>query len=346
MSEIRPEGRPERRPGTTTGAPAAGAAPRLGSPAMLADVRAGLFERERGGQRWLPPKYFYDRRGSELFDEITRLPEYYLTRAERTLLAATMPAWMRALHPAPGTLVELGAGSADKTRTILDAMRRARPDGVAYVPVDVSAAFLDETAARLRREYADLRVLPLAADFSTGVRVPRGLPEPVLYAFIGSTIGNLDDREAVHLLGRLAARMSADDRLLLGADLLKDVDVLEAAYNDRRGVTAAFNRNMLRVLNRELGADFDPRAFAHRATFDPAEGRIEMHLVATSDQAVTIPGLGTTWIPAGESIRTEVSNKYTPVRLGCILARAGLDIVTWQTDDTGGYALVLAAPVR
>ncbi len=149
----------------------------------------------------------------------------------------------------PGALVELGAGNADKTRTILDAMRAAR-DEVVYVPVDVSAAFLDETAQHLRREYPDLRVEPAVADFATGVRLPRGLPRPILYAFLGSTIGNLEDSEATELLTRLRYGMAPEDRLLLGADLVKDVAVIEAAYNDAKGVTAEFNRNMLRVLNR------------------------------------------------------------------------------------------------
>jgi L-histidine N-alpha-methyltransferase len=293
-------------------------------------------------QRELPPKYFYDHRGSQLFEAITRLPEYYLTRTERLLLSTLMPEWMDILRP--GALVELGAGNADKTRTILDAMRAAR-DEVVYVPVDVSAAFLDETAQNLRREYPDLRVEPVVTDFATGVRLPRGLPRPILYAFLGSTIGNLEDSEAAELLTRLRHGMSPEDRLLLGADLVKDVAVIEAAYNDSKGVTAEFNRNMLRVLNHELGANFDSTAFAHRAFFSERAGRIEMHLVALADQVVTIPGVARFTVPAGDSIRTEISNKYTPRRLTRILAAAGLRPVTWETDDAGGYALLLAAPV-
>ncbi len=314
---------------------------RQGSLAMLLDVQRGLFDKGPDGQRELPPKYFYDHRGSTLFEEITRLPEYYLTRTERALLRARMPDWMAELRPR--ALVELGAGSADKTRTILDAMLHVRPE-IVYVPVDVSVAFLDETAARLRRQYPTIEIRPLVADFSAGRRLPLALPHPVLTAFLGSTIGNLDDNEAISVLGGLRDGMHEEDRLLLGADLVKDPMVIEAAYNDRLGVTAAFNRNMLLVLNAELGADFDPSGFAHRAFFNPAAERIEMHLVATVDQRFHIPSLGTSTIRRGESIRTEISNKYTRDRLSAILGGAGFEIRTWETDDAGGYALLLAGP--
>jgi L-histidine N-alpha-methyltransferase len=315
--------------------------------AMLADVRHGLAQ----AQKELPPKYFYDRRGSELFEEITRLDEYYLTRTERALLARVAPRLARTLRPR--ALVELGAGSAEKTRVILDAMRAVRAsvvDGVplTYVPVDVSAAFLADTAARLGAIYPGLRVVPVVADLSdeetAGGFAPRALAHPVLVAFLGSTIGNFDDDAAVRLLRRVRAGMAPVDRLLLGADLVKDVAVIEAAYNDRLGVTAAFNRNMLHVVNDELGATFAPDAFAHSAFFNAAEGRIEMHLVATTDQCVVIPGLGRVAIRRGESIRTEVSNKYDRPRLARLLGAAGFEIVTWETDPAGGYALLTAAP--
>jgi L-histidine Nalpha-methyltransferase len=310
------------------------------SAVMLAEVRAGLIEGAARGQRTLPAKYFYDHRGSELFEEITRLPEYYLTRTERAVLRARVPAWIDAIRPR--ALVELGAGSADKTRTILDAMERTAPV-VTYVPVDVSVAFLDETAERLRLQYPRIEVEPLVADFAAGERLPLAVPHPMLAAFLGSTVGNLEDPEAIQVLAGLRLDMQQGDRLLLGADLVKDRAIIEAAYNDRRGVTATFNRNMLVVLNRELGANFDPAAFAHWAFFDEAAGRIEMHLVATSDQCVCIPGLGMIGIPRGESIRTEISNKYTRERLVHILAAAGLDLTAWETDDAGGYTLLLAA---
>jgi len=312
---------------------------------MLADVRAGLLNVEDGAQRELPPKYFYDHRGSLLFEQITRLPEYYLTRVERALLTARAPDLMAALRP--GALVELGAGSAEKTRIILDAMRHVRLDAV-YVPVDVSAAFLDETARRLRMEYVGLRVIPVVADISDHLGLPRAtarmLPSPVLYAFLGSTIGNFHDDAAARLLGDVRSGMTGEDRLLLGADLVKDVAIIEAAYNDSEGVTAQFNRNMLRVLNHELGANFDVDGFAHQAFFDRKAGRIEMHLIAIRPQVVGIPGAGSLVLRAGESIRTEISNKYDRPRISKILADAGFQIAAWETDDAHQYALVVAAP--
>jgi L-histidine Nalpha-methyltransferase len=310
---------------------------------MLAEVRAGLIDGAAAGQRTLPPKYFYDHHGSELFEEITRLPEYYLTRTERALLHARVPAWVEAIRPR--ALVELGAGSAEKTRTILDAMQRAAP-AVTYMPVDVSVAFLDETAARLRLQYPRIEIEPVVADFVAGERLPLAAPHPILTAFLGSTIGNLEDAEAIRVLSSLRMDMEAGDQLLLGADLVKDRTIIEAAYNDRRGVTAAFNRNMLVVLNHELGANFGAQAFAHRAFFDETAGRIEMHLVAMSEQHVSIPGVGRIVIPAGESIRTEISNKYTRERLVHILDSAGLGLTSWETDDAGGYALLLASPLQ
>ncbi|HWZ60812.1 MAG TPA: L-histidine N(alpha)-methyltransferase [Gemmatimonadaceae bacterium] len=309
-------------------------------PAMLAEVREGLLR----AQKEISPKYFYDHRGSLLFEAITRLPEYYLTRTERALLTRVAPALARSIGPR--SLVELGAGSADKTRIVLDALH---PESLVYVPVDVSAAFLDETATRLRAEYPGLHVEPVVADLSDdapGARpfAPRSLPHPTLVAFLGSTIGNFDDDAAVRLLRRVRGGMRVDDRLLLGADLVKDVAVIEAAYNDAQGVTAEFNRNMLRVLNHELGATFDPDAFEHWAFYNAAAGRIEMHLVADADQCVGIPGVGTIPVRRGESIRTEVSNKYDRPRLTRMLLAADLDIAEWETDDAGGYALVVARP--
>jgi L-histidine N-alpha-methyltransferase len=304
---------------------------------MLGEVRQGLALE----QKELPPKYFYDHRGSLLFDEITRLPEYYLTRAERALLAANMSALIAALGSA--TLVELGAGSADKTRAILDPMVRTG-SGRRYVPVDVSAEFLDETAARLRSAYPALEITPLVADLGDPLPVAGDLPPPVLFAFLGSTIGNFDRASAVRLLSRLRPLMRADDRLLLGADLRKDARIVEAAYNDSRGVTAEFNRNMLHVLNHELGADFDPDAFAHRAFYDRRSHRIEMHLVAGRPMVVEIPGMPRVSIARGESIRTEISCKYNRASLRDMLSEAGLRLMRWMTDADETYALLIAAP--
>lgn len=306
---------------------------------LLTDVRAGLSRRPRE----VPSKYFYDRRGSELFELITRLPEYYLTRAEQRLLSAWMPSLIAELRPA--TLVELGAGNGEKTRTILRAIHAARPTGT-YIPIDISADFLDESAARLREELPWLAVAPVVADFAIECAAPPDRQRPTLFAFLGSTVGNFAPRDAVGLLRRIRCTMAPGDHLLLGADLhTKDRQRIEAAYNDASGVTADFNRNMLRVLNRELGADFDVHAFVHRAFYLTNPDRVEMHLLAGGDQTVTIPQLGTVQVPDGESIRTEICCKYDRPTLELMLAEAGLRITRWQEDRQDAYALLVAAPI-
>lgn len=308
------------------------------NPRMLADVAAGL----SGPQKELPPKYFYDHRGSRLFEEITRLPEYYLTRAERLLLEQWMPHLVRSL--ASRTLVELGAGSAEKSRIILNAMRAAGTAEL-YVPIDVSAAFLRETAEQIRTEYPGLTVTPGLADISDELNVPRGLASPVLHAFLGSTIGNFHAQAAVRLLRRVRSIMWAGDRFLMGADLRKDVGVIEAAYNDSRGVTAEFNLNMLRVLNHELGADFDLNSFVHRAFYNSDAHRIEMHLVSLRPQVVNVPGIGPVRFAAAESIRTEISCKYDIPSIASLFSAAGLRLESWKTDPDHRFALVVAKPV-
>jgi L-histidine N-alpha-methyltransferase len=312
-------------------------APRA-NPRMLAEVAAGL----SAPQKELPPKYFYDHRGSELFEEITRLPEYYLTRAERALLER----WMPRLIPSLGTkaLVELGAGSAGKTHIILDAMRAAGTAEL-YVPIDVSAAFLRETAERLRRGYPGLTVTPAVADISEELSVPCALPSPALFIFLGSTIGNFYPPAAIRLLARVRGAMRSGDRFLIGADLRKDPRVIEAAYNDAAGVTAEFNRNMLRVLNYELAADFDPDGFDHRAFYDRDNHRIEMHLVAHATHWVAIPGIGDVRFAAGESIRTEISCKHDLPSLAELFSAAGLRLDGWQTDARRRFVLAVGAPV-
>ncbi|MEJ2184847.1 MAG: L-histidine N(alpha)-methyltransferase [Gemmatimonadota bacterium] len=307
---------------------------------MLAEVAAGLAR----PQKEVSPKFFYDRRGSELFDAITRLPEYYLTRAERALLKTFAPSWVAAERPT--SLVELGAGSADKTRIILDAMgaRDAGNDGEqpVYVPVDISGDFLAGVAERLRREYPALQVRPLVADISAGVPRPAGLPEPALFALLGSTIGNFKPENAARLLKRVCHAMEASDRLLLGVDLKKDRATLEAAYNDPAGVTAAFNLNVLRVLNRKLDADFDLDGFEHRAFYSEEHDRIEMHLVARRSQTVHIPGAEPVHVEAGESIRTELSHKYDRETVAGLFRSAGLAPDGWHADDDGAFALAIA----
>jgi L-histidine N-alpha-methyltransferase len=301
-------------------------------PGILSEIRAGLDQ----PQKELPPKFFYDERGSELFEAITRLPEYYLTRAEAALLARWMPSWMEDLGPA--ALVELGAGSAVKTHAILDAMRATAR---VYVPVDVSADFLDDTAERVSGAYPGLEVRAVAADFTAAFPLP-ALPGPVLHAFLGSTIGNFPPDEAVALLRATRLRMGSADRFLMGVDLRKDPARIEAAYNDAAGVTAEFNRNMLRVLNALTGADFAPGEFEHRAFYNGAEHRIEMHLVPSRAQTVTVPGAGRWTIAAGESIRTEISCKHDRPSVDAMFAAAGLRIERWEDED-GLFAILLGA---
>jgi L-histidine N-alpha-methyltransferase len=305
---------------------------------MLAEVAAGL----AAPQKELPPKYFYDHRGSELFEEITRLPEYYPTRTERSLLESWMPTLISQLGTR--TLVELGAGSAEKSRIILSAMRAAGTAGL-YVPIDVSASFLDQTAGRLRREYPGLRVEPAVADIAEEFDLSRAVPHPALYAFLGGTIGNFYPPAAIRLLRRVRSAMHPADRFLMGVDLRKDVPLIEAAYNDSQGVTAEFNRNMLLVLNHELGANFDPDAFEHLAFYEPVTHRIEMHLVSKVEHEVRVPGIGLVAFRQGESIRTEISCKHDRRSVGDLFAAAGLRIEIWRPDPGALFALVVGAAV-
>ena len=302
---------------------------------MLADVRAGLL----APRKELPPTYFYDAYGSRLFDEITRLPEYYPTRAERALLETYADEIVELA--APRALAELGAGTASKSRILLRAMTCR--GGAQYLPIDVDGETLRVAAEALRGEFPSLAVTPIVADMRDDVQ-PTGARRPLLYAFLGSTIGNFAPSDAVSLLRRIRASLRPTDRLLLGADLVKDTAVLEAAYNDVRGVTAEFNRNVLRVLNRELGADFDLDAFTHRAFYDRRLRRIEMHLVARSAQRVYIPGVGTVHFAAGESIRTEISCKYDEASVRALLAESGFALTRWMTGHDPVFALALAEP--
>jgi L-histidine N-alpha-methyltransferase len=305
--------------------------------AVLREVAEGL-SRPR---KELSPKFFYDERGSQLFEEITRLPEYYLTRTERSLLERWMPEWIGAL--APRALVELGAGSAEKTRIVLDAIAAAAESAV-YVPVDVSAEFLDQTAARIGAAYPSIDVVSLVADITDAFALPAGLPHPTLHAFLGSTIGNFAPADAVELLRRVRGRMTETDRFLMGVDLRKDPARIEAAYDDAQGVTAEFNRNMLRALNAMTGADFDADAWEHRAFYNREAHWIEMHLVSPRDHAVSIPGAGTFRFAAGESILTEISAKHDRASVEALFTAAGLAIERWMTDADGLYAITLAAP--
>ena len=301
---------------------------------MVRDVREGL----TSTPKQLSPKYFYDERGSELFEEITQLPEYYLTRAERLLLEKKIPGIVASVRPC--SLVELGAGSATKTRIILDAMRE-RGCAECYVPIDVSKEFLEATALQLQSDYSDVRITPVVSDITEPFALPP-VANPTLVVFLGSTIGNFPRAQAVPLLSHIAAAMGPADRFLLGADLVKDPEIINRAYNDSQGVTAAFNLNLLERLNRELEADFPVRDFEHRAFYDSEHRRIEMHLVARKAHTVVIPGVGEISFREGESIRTELSYKYDRATLEDILAASGLSMEKWMPADDGAFALTLA----
>ncbi len=300
----------------------------------------------RAMPKQIDSKYFYDQRGSELFDEITTLPEYYPTRTERALLERWAEPLVRRLRPA--SVLELGAGSARKTRVLLSALERVAPDAT-YIPLDVSAAFLGETARELRAEFPDLRVTPIAGDFTEGIELREPLPRPALFALFGSTIGNFGHERAASILRHAVEHMEEDDHLLLGADLRpgpsKSKAELEAAYNDSHGVTARFNLNVLTVLNERFGTDFHVPAFEHVAFYDEAEDRIEMHLRATSSTSVTMPGAGSVTFAAGETVRTEISCKYDRATVEEIFACAGLTVDDWFDAD-GRYALALGRPAE
>ena len=306
---------------------------------LEADVRQGLGDERKE----LPPRYFYDARGSRLFEEITRLPEYYLTRAEREILESRGDRLVDEVRA--DAVVEFGSGSSSKTRLLLDPLARAgRLHG--YAPVDVSEAALLEAAGQLADRYPGLRVVAVVADFRDRFDLPfTGRRRLVL--FLGSTIGNFKEAEARAFLGSVAERMSEADGLLVGFDLVKDPAVLEAAYDDAAGVTAEFNKNVLRVLNRELDAGFDLDRFRHRARYDEEKARVEMHLVSTRAQMVRIEALDMdVEFREGESIRTELSHKYTRERVDAMLASSGLELRRWETDAAGRFAVALARPVR
>ncbi|HEX9608184.1 MAG TPA: L-histidine N(alpha)-methyltransferase [Gemmatimonadaceae bacterium] len=301
---------------------------------MVRDVRQGLLK----SPKQLSPKYFYDERGSELFEEITQLPEYYLTRAEKTLLEQRIAEIIAAVRPC--SLVELGAGSATKTRIIIDEMRS---NGCAecYVPVDVSKEFLEAAALQLRADYVDVQVTPVVSDITEPFAIPP-VASPTLVAFLGSTIGNFPRDEAIQLLSHIAGEMGPSDRFLLGADLIKDPAIINRAYNDSSGVTAAFNLNILERLNRELGANFPMSDYQHRAFYSSENHRVEMHLVARTAHKVTIPEIGEIPLENGESIRTELSYKYNRPILEDMLSASGLSIEKWMPAGDASFALALA----
>ena len=305
-------------------------------PTLAQDTREGLAL----AQKELSPKHLYDSHGAALFDEICELEEYYPTRTERLILerhAADIVALTGAAE-----LVELGSGSAVKTRLLLDAMAAAGTLS-RYVPVDVTERVVRESAATLSAAYPGMHVHGLVGDF---LRHLDRLPPPMgprLLAFIGGTIGNFRPQQRRELLGSLARELGPGGHLLLGTDLVKDRAVLEAAYNDARGISAQFNANILTVLNRELGARFDPQTFEYVASFDEEHEWIDMRLRSRIAQAVEVPGIET-WVhlDAGEEIRTEISAKFTQERAWGDLRAAGLEPVAWYTDPRDWFALTLA----
>jgi L-histidine Nalpha-methyltransferase len=299
------------------------------------DVRAGL----SASPKWLPPKWFYDARGSDLFEDITRLPEYYLTRAESEILDSITDGLVGSLRPAE--LVELGSGSSRKTRLLLEAMHRHH-GGRRYAPLDVSEDALEGAASALSSSYPWLEFDGFVGDFSADLPlVPRRGRR--LLAFLGSTIGNLTRVERSDLLRGVARALWPDDRFLLGVDLVKDPAVLLAAYDDSAGVTAEFNRNLLRVLNRELGAAIPLDAFEHVAVYDAAQQRIEMHLRALRPLTVRFPTLDlVVRFARGEELRTEISSKFTRSGIKGELAAAGLQLESWHQDTGNRFACAVA----
>jgi L-histidine N-alpha-methyltransferase len=314
-------------------------APRELVAALQADVLAGLGAPP--GARSVPPKWFYDERGSKLFDEITRLPEYYPTRRERTILderAATI------MSGGVETLIELGSGTSDKTRLLLDA-------GVTggslqqFVPFDVSEETLLDAAEALAERYRSLSVHAVVGDFDRHLGIISGLGQPGrrLVAFLGGTIGNFEPVSRGRFLAALGAALAPGDRFLLGTDLVKDADRLVAAYDDRAGVTAEFNLNVLSVINRELQADFDLDGFQHVAVWNPDDEWIEMRLLSRQRQTVKVSAIGLeVTFGDGEELRTEISAKFRRPKVEAELRAAGFELDSWWTDPAGDFAVSLA----
>jgi len=306
-------------------------------------ISAAVWEGLTALPKRLPPWLFYDEAGSRLFEEITELPEYYLTRTERGIFSDHAGAMIaRASGGQLLRITELGAGSADKTRLLL-AAAVASQGTVVYEPVDVSASALEAAQERIESEFDGVRVAPRVADYTQGLGLEPAAPgERRLVLYIGSSIGNFEPWEAAELLERVWDELQPGDGLLLGVDLIKQDSILLAAYDDQAGVTAAFNLNLLARLNRELGACFDSQAFAHRAVWNAAESRIEMHLVSRTAQTVRLDALDLEAdFAAGESIHTENSYKYRPGQAEALLVAAGFAPVESWTDERGWFGVCL-----
>ena len=307
-------------------------------PSLTDDVEFGLLTRPR----ILPPKYFYDEYGSKLFDRICETAEYYVTRTEDALLKECAEAIVD--QASPDDILELGSGTSRKTRRLLDACENLGFCPT-YSPYDISQEILHETALGLIEEYDWLEINILIGDYEGGLA---NLPKSDgrrLFCFLGSTIGNFEHEKAVAFLRDIRSRMNRDDLLLLGADRIKGHEILHAAYNDSQGLTAAFNLNLLKVLNEEVEADFDLKGFEHRAVFNQDKSRIEMHLVSRADQTVAIGALDTEiQVKSGETILTEISRKFTDESLSAMLNTAGFSTTAHFTPGNNYFSLVLARP--
>lgn len=311
------------------------------------DVRDGLHSEPK----FLLAKYFYDEAGSKLFEEITRLPEYYPTRTEASILEENAGAIRNALE-GDISLVELGSGSSAKTRILLENIMEEQRR-LHYLPIDISPTILDETARKLDARYPRLTTIPIASDYGEGLRQATRLAmresdvaDRKLILFLGSSIGNFEPREAGSLLNRVRDGLGENDALLIGFDLQKERSVLEAAYDDAAGVTARFNLNILTRINRELGGEFDLESFGHRAQYNERAGRVELHLVSGRKQRVTVRRLEETFdFEKGESIHTESSYKYTPPLIEEIAGNARFEVRKIFTDPKNWYALALFFPI-
>ncbi|HEV8523137.1 MAG TPA: L-histidine N(alpha)-methyltransferase [Terriglobales bacterium] len=310
----------------------------------ISEIAADALEGLTRSPKALPPKLFYDAEGSALFEEITRLPEYYLTRTELSILEQNADEICRRVG-SNASVVELGAGSARKTRTLIRALAR-RQLRVLYVPVDISRPALAEAQRALEAEFHCVKVRPVVRDFSD-LTFLRSVPAPRLVLYIGSSVGNLEERDAISLLGGLRRAMSPRDHLLLGTDLVKPRDLLLAAYDDAAGVTARFNKNMLARINRELGGHFDLDAFEHVACWNQDMSRIEIYLESLCHQTVVIDALRLqVSFAAGERLHTENSYKYTIASVRSMLERAGLELEQTWTDPCRWFAIHLCGVPR
>ena len=318
-----------------------------GADEFAADVRAGLSARPK----FLPPKYFYDELGSKLFEAICRLPEYYLTRAEGEILSRHAEAIVEATA-GPARLIELGSGSAEKTRYLIDALLQRQPE-LHYLPVDISPASLEASSLELLKTYADLRITAYAADYFTALRALAESEKSkqdynrTIALFLGSNIGNFDEHESRDFLRAVRGVLGAGDALLLGADLKKSARVLVPAYDDALGVTAAFNLNLLARINRELGGDFDLQQFAHRAVYNDRQGRVEMHLVSRAPQAAHIRVIGLDIsFEAGETIHTENSYKFDAEQLAALARDTGFALRRTWRDEAKQFSFNLLTAVN